>query len=243
MRLAIQHTGPSIVTAGVTNAAAFFAMGLSGFRGVTELGVIAGGGMLIATAGTMTVLPALLLLVHRKGEAAQIPAQAVATRVEQLLLRRPYFMLTVFGIITVGALVVGWTARFDYNVLNLQSKGLPSVETELRLLNADVESTLFAAIVCDDLQQTRADARASGQTSERGDRPQHRGVDPRTAGPEGGDHSQHPAGTRLGAIRNSASRTRLTPNWFDGRWRRCDCARTSFCGRRRNTAIRQARRR
>jgi len=155
VRLVIQHTGPSILTAGITNAAAFFAMGLAGFRGVTELGVIAGGGMLIATAGTMTVLPALLLLAHRRGETTHIRAQTVATRVEQLLLRRPYFMLTVFGIMTVGALLVGWRARFDYNVLNLQSKGLPSVETELRLLKADVESTLFAAIVCDDLKQTR----------------------------------------------------------------------------------------
>jgi hopanoid biosynthesis associated RND transporter like protein HpnN len=155
VRSAITHTGPSIVTAGVTNAAAFFAMGLSGFRGVTELGIIAGGGMLIATAGMMTVLPSLLLLVHRKGGAAPVPAQSSGTRVEQLLLRRPYLMLSVFGVLTVAALVAARTVRFDYNVLNLQSKGLASVETELRLLHADVESTLFAAIVCDNLQQTR----------------------------------------------------------------------------------------
>ncbi len=155
VRSTIQHTGPSIVTAGVTNAAAFFAMRLSGFRGVTELGVIAGGGMLIATTGMMTVLPALLLLVNRKGGAAPISAQSTATRVEKLLLQRPYLMLTVFGVITIAALAVAWMVRFDYNVLNLQSKGLSSVETELRLLHADVESTLFAAVVCDNLQQTR----------------------------------------------------------------------------------------
>ena len=155
VRGAIRHTGPSIITAGVTNAAAFFAMGLSGFRGVIELGVIAGGGMLIATAGTMTALPALLLLVHRKREAKQIRAQAVATRIERLLLRRPYLMLAVFGIVTLAALGAAGTVRFDYNVLNLQSKGLASVETELRLLRADIESTLFAAVVCDNLQQTR----------------------------------------------------------------------------------------
>jgi len=155
VRGAIGHTGPSIVTAGVTNAAAFFAMGLSGFRGVTELGIIAGGGMLIATAGTMTILPSLLLLVHRKQEAKQIPAQAVATRVERLLLRWPELMLAVFGVITGAALVAARTVKFDYNVLHLQSKGLASVETELRLLHADVESTLFAAVVCDNLQQTR----------------------------------------------------------------------------------------
>jgi hopanoid biosynthesis associated RND transporter like protein HpnN len=155
VRATVIHTGPSIVTAGVTNAAAFFAMGLSGFRGVTELGIIAGGGMLIATAGMMTLLPALLLLVHRKGGATVVPAQSAATRVEKLLLGRPYLMLTVFGVITLAALVAARTVHFDYNVLNLQSKGLPSVETELRLLHADVESTLFAAIVCDNLQQAR----------------------------------------------------------------------------------------
>jgi uncharacterized protein len=155
VRAAIQHTGPSIVTAGVTNAAAFFAMGLSGFRGVIELGIIAGGGMLIATAGTMTVLPSLLLLVHRKQEARRIPAQAVATRVEQLLLRRPYLMLTIFGIITLGALAAAWTVRFDYNVLNLQSIKSESVRTELRLLHADAETTIFAAVVCDTFDEAR----------------------------------------------------------------------------------------
>jgi hopanoid biosynthesis associated RND transporter like protein HpnN len=155
IRSTIQHTGPSIVTAGVTNAAAFFAMGLCGFRGVTELGIIAGGGMLIATAGMMTVLPSLLLLLHRKGGAGAVSAQSTGTRVEQLLLRRPFLMLSVFGAITVTAVVAAWRVHFDYNVLNLQSKGLASVETELRLLHADVESTLFAAVVCDNLQQAR----------------------------------------------------------------------------------------
>jgi hypothetical protein len=155
IRSTIQHTGPSIVTAGVTNAAAFFAMGLCGFRGVTELGVIAGGGMLVATAGMMTVLPSLLLLVHRKGGAGVVSPQSTGTRVERLLLRRPFLMLSMFGAITLAAVVAAWSVHFDYNVLNLQSKGLASVETELRLLHADVESTLFAAVVCNDLQQAR----------------------------------------------------------------------------------------
>ncbi len=68
IRTSIEETGPSIVTAGLTNAAAFFAMGLSGFRGITELGIIAGGGMLIATVVTLLVLPALLLAVRRQAE-------------------------------------------------------------------------------------------------------------------------------------------------------------------------------
>ncbi len=152
---AIEQTGSSIATAGVTNAAAFFAMGLSGFRGVIELGVIAGGGMLIATAVMLLVLPALLMAVRRKHESTSIPARAAATRFEQLLLRKPVAVLAVCAAITVAALLVGWRVSFDYNVLNLQSKNLPSVETELRLLKADAESTIYAAVVCDTFEETR----------------------------------------------------------------------------------------
>ena len=153
---AIERAGLSIITAGVTNAAAFFAMGLSGFRGVIELGVIAGGGMLIATAATVLVLPSLLLLVHRQHESTRIPARAAATRVEYWLLRQPAITLVVCGALTLAALLVGWRVRFDYNVLNLQSRRAESVKTEMRLLNADAESTIFGAVVCDNLEQARA---------------------------------------------------------------------------------------
>jgi len=117
VRTTIHHTGPSIITAGVTNAAAFFAMGLSGFRGVIELGIIAGGGMLIATAATMTVLPALLLMVHRKQEATRIPAQSMAARVENALLQQPALTLGVCALVTVFAVFIAGRVRFDYNVL------------------------------------------------------------------------------------------------------------------------------
>jgi len=152
---AVERAGLSIITAGVTNAAAFFAMGLSGFRGVTELGVIAGGGMLIATAGTVLVLPALLLLVRREHESTHIPARAAATRAEHWLLRQPSVTLIVCAALTASAVLVGWRVRFDYNVLNLQSRRAESVKTEMRLLNADAESTIFAAVVCDNLEQAR----------------------------------------------------------------------------------------
>ena len=155
VRGALESTGPSIITAGVTNAAAFFAMALSGFRGVTELGVIAGGGMLLATLGMTILLPALLLSVRRRNEPTRLPLQVKVTGVERFLLQRPGVTVAVCLAITAAAAVAGWRAQFDYNVLKLQSRGLESVDTELRLLNADVESTIFASVVCDDLAETR----------------------------------------------------------------------------------------
>jgi hopanoid biosynthesis associated RND transporter like protein HpnN len=155
VRGAITSTGPSIITAGVTNAAAFFAMALSDFKGVTELGIIAGGGMLIATVAMMVLLPAWLLVVRRKVEPIHMPAKAEATKIEQVLLARPQVTLAVCGAVTVAAAVLTWHVRFDSNVLNLQSRGLESVETELRMLKADSESTIYAEVVAGDLAVAR----------------------------------------------------------------------------------------
>ena len=155
IRGAITSTGPSIITAGVTNAAAFFAMALSDFKGVTELGIIAGGGMLIATGAMMVLLPAWLLLVRRKVEPIHMPAKAEATKVERVLLARPHVTIAVCGAVTVAAAVLTWHAQFDSNVLNLQSRSLESVETELRLLKADAESTIYAVVIAGDLDAAR----------------------------------------------------------------------------------------
>ncbi len=156
VRGALQLTAPSIITAGVTNAAAFFAMGLSGFLGVIELGIIAGGGMLLATLGMVVLLPAWILSVRRRREPAHIPAKAHVTAVERVLLARPHLTLAISGAVTVAALVMAWRVEFDYNVLDLQSRGLESVETELRLLQGGAESTIYAAVVVDDLDGARA---------------------------------------------------------------------------------------
>jgi hopanoid biosynthesis associated RND transporter like protein HpnN len=155
VRAALRSTGPSIITAGVTNAAAFFAMGLSGFRGVIELGVIAGGGMLLATVGMTVLLPGWLLCVRRRTEPVHMPAKAHVTAIERALLARPHLTLAVCAAVTVAAGALTCHVRFDSNVLNLQSAGLESVATELRLLQADRESTIYAAVVAGDLDEAR----------------------------------------------------------------------------------------
>jgi len=156
MASALARTGPSIVTAALTNAGAFLAMVLSGFRGVIELGVIAAGGMVLALLVMLLVLPAMIMVFRRKKETAEIPAHAAASRIDRFLLRHPAGILGVGALLTLAALAVGWQVRFDYNVLNLQSRGLESVEIEKRLLQTDAQSTIFAAVVCDSLEQARA---------------------------------------------------------------------------------------
>ena len=51
---------PDLTTSAVATALAFFTIGLSDFPGIAELGIIAGGGILLCWLAALTTLPALI---------------------------------------------------------------------------------------------------------------------------------------------------------------------------------------
>ena len=55
------NTGMGIFTGAFTTAGAFFAMAAADFKGIQEMGVICGGGMIVCLIPMMTLLPVLLL--------------------------------------------------------------------------------------------------------------------------------------------------------------------------------------
>jgi hypothetical protein len=58
---ALVFTGQGIFTGAFTTAGAFLAMGFTDFRGIQEMGIICGGGLLVCLIPMLTMLPALLL--------------------------------------------------------------------------------------------------------------------------------------------------------------------------------------
>lgn len=150
---AMVFTGKGIFTGALTTAGAFFAMTLTNFKGIQEMGVICAGGLVICLVPMMTLLPALLLrgrqnvLDHQLGDQLHLRA-----RIEGLWLRRPVFV----GLMTL--LFCGISAYFftrvyfDYNLLNMQSAGLPAVHFEKKLINATnvtPRSVLFGVVLAD----------------------------------------------------------------------------------------------
>ena len=149
---AVVNTGQGIFTGCFTTAGAFFAMALTDFRGIQEMGVISGGGMLICLFPMMTLLPALLLgekgLRRDPSDAAPHPAAPRASRpatdspadwrerTERFWLERPWWVLGAG--VSLSALCVVHASRvsFDYNLLNMQSDGLSSVIFEKKLVEA-----------------------------------------------------------------------------------------------------------
>lgn len=151
---AIVFTGQGIFTGCFTTAGAFLAMGLTDFKGIREMGVISGAGLVICLVPMMTMLPALLLhgrqnRLDHGGHARNDPR----ARLEGLWLERPGL---VAGTAVVLTALAAWgipRVYFDYNLLNLQSKGLPAVEYERTLINAASRSVIFGAVIADSPQK------------------------------------------------------------------------------------------
>ena len=72
---ALVATGTGICTSGFTIAVAFLAMTLTGFKGIREMGIIAGGGLLVCLVPMMTMLPAMLLTHRECGPRVRLPGK------------------------------------------------------------------------------------------------------------------------------------------------------------------------
>ncbi|MGD0538193.1 MAG: MMPL family transporter [Verrucomicrobiota bacterium] len=157
MRKAIVFTGQGIFTGCFTTAGAFLAMWLTNFRGIQEMGLISGGGLLICLVPMMTLFPVLLLRARRQTTDAEAPTLAERrARIERLWLDRPGLVTAITLTVTVLALTQFPKVYFDYNLLNLQTKGLPAVEYERQLIDAAGRSVLFGAVVADSPQKAAA---------------------------------------------------------------------------------------
>ncbi|MDR3198157.1 MAG: MMPL family transporter [Planctomycetaceae bacterium] len=131
--------GPGILTGALTTAAAFYMASFTEFVGISELGTIAGGGILFCVITTFMVFPALIVLID--GNKPQ-PPQNKLFEVRGILYPMFRFPVTTLVLFIVGFifLLTGIPkVRYDHNLLHLQPEGLESVELEQRLLNMDVE--------------------------------------------------------------------------------------------------------
>jgi uncharacterized protein len=157
MEKAIVYTGQGILTGCFTTAGAFFAMGLTDFKGIQEMGIISGGGLLICLVPMMTLLP-VLLLRGRQNVLDHTYPQVVErrARIERLWLERP---LAVTGI-TVALCGLAFAkfnrVYFDYNLLNMQTKGLPAVVFEQKLIKSAEKSVLYCAMIAKSLEEAAA---------------------------------------------------------------------------------------
>ena len=142
--------GGALALSALSAAAGFYAFLPTDYRGLAELGLIAGTGMFVALVANLTVLPALLALLPRPSAR---PWRRLSTFPLQRVSRPVLAIAAILGIAAIFAVPL---ARFDFNPLNLKDPRTESVSTFLDLA-ADPDSTPYVIkVLADDLEAAGA---------------------------------------------------------------------------------------
>ncbi|MBI2478614.1 MAG: MMPL family transporter, partial [Planctomycetia bacterium] len=143
-----QSIGPGIVTGGLTTALAFFMAGLTDFTGIAELGIVAGGGIVLCVVAALTMLPAMLHLTDRQFAVSRQPPALPFGALCRWTACYPRLVLGILALVTI-TLGAGVTRlRYDHNLLNLQPKNQQSVDLERQLAATSERSVWYAVSMC-----------------------------------------------------------------------------------------------
>ncbi|MCC7017659.1 MAG: MMPL family transporter [Rhodospirillales bacterium] len=151
--------GNALFLCTVTTAAGFFAFAPTDYRGLAQLGAIAGLGILIALAANMVVVPALIELFRARTRvrlAKKLADDGEAIRGAHAAPRTMAFWRSLFRwhrplavgimIAALGGSVIAARVSFDFDPLNLKDADAESVRT-LRALLDDGQAGRYSATV------------------------------------------------------------------------------------------------
>jgi hopanoid biosynthesis associated RND transporter like protein HpnN len=128
-----RHAGGGL-DVGLTQAARAMAFLPTAYVGLSELGLIAGTGIIIALATTVTLLPALLAVLRPPGEPHPVGYAALAPVDRFLYDQRKWIVGGTLAVTILGLpLLAG--LRFDFNPLNLRDQTSEGMSTLLELMN------------------------------------------------------------------------------------------------------------
>ncbi len=122
-----------LAMAAMSTAVGFLAFTPTDYRGVAELGLIAGAGMVIAFVLNITLLPALLTLFKPLPEPESV-GFAWAAPADKFLARHRKPVLTMAVVVGLAALLPASQLRFDFDPLNLKDAKTESVSTLFDLM-------------------------------------------------------------------------------------------------------------
>jgi hopanoid biosynthesis associated RND transporter like protein HpnN len=147
--------GGPLLLATVSIAAGFYSFLPTAYRGLSELGLIAGTGMLVAFATSITLLPALIVTLDPKNEPDPIGFAALAPLDRFLARRRIWIVGATLTATLLGAPLL-FKLRFDFNPLNLRSASTESVSTLLDLMRNPRTSPNTIDVLAPDLAKATA---------------------------------------------------------------------------------------
>jgi hopanoid biosynthesis associated RND transporter like protein HpnN len=129
---AAERSAVPLSLAAMATASGFLSFLPTDYKGVSELGEIAGVGMLVAFTSSITVLPALLRLLNPPGEKEPV-GYAFLAPVDHFLEKHRVVVIVGTLVIAIAGLPLLYFLKFDFNPINLRSPKVESIATFLDL--------------------------------------------------------------------------------------------------------------
>jgi len=148
---AAAKVGRPLALAAAATAAGFYAFLPTDYRGVSELGLIAGTGMFIAFFSSITVLPALLAVLRPPAEEEPIGYQFLAPA-DRFMAKHRYAIVIGTLLVALAGTPLLLHLHFDFNPLNLRSSKVESVATLLDLMKDPSTDTSTIDVLAPSLQ-------------------------------------------------------------------------------------------
>jgi len=158
LKNAARHAGVPLTLAAAATAAGFLSFLPTDYKGVSELGEIAGLGMIIAFIISLTLLPALLSLMNPAGEKEPLGYAALAP-VDAFMERHRIAIIIGTAVVSLGGLPLLYFLQFDFNPMNLRSPHVESIATYLDLRRDPASGTNSVQVLAPSL----ADAQRAGE--------------------------------------------------------------------------------
>jgi uncharacterized protein len=152
LQWAARKAGDPLALAALATAVGFFSFLPTSYRGLSELGLIAGCGMLIAFLCSITLVPAMLALLNPGGEAAAVGFRSLAP-LDDFLQRHRIAVVAGTILVVLAGTPLLLHLRFDFNPVDLQSSDSPSVITYRELQSDPQTSGNSAEVLAPSLEQ------------------------------------------------------------------------------------------
>ena len=126
--------GPGLALAALAAGVGFLSFLPTDYRGLAELGFIAGAGMAIGLFATLTLLPAFIVVLGVRPDPPANETTVAGGGLARFLERRAKPIVIAGAAVAVLGIVLGSAVRFDFDPLRLKNPDSESVSTLLELI-------------------------------------------------------------------------------------------------------------
>jgi predicted RND superfamily exporter protein len=134
--LMVGETGLGVFTGAITSAGTFYAMCVSQFRGLSDLGFLIGSGILLCAVAILFLLPAMIhwnegVRPRKVDSVKKLHLQSIGLeRLMPLAVRHRRKTIAVLSALTLGAAWLAWDLPFDDTINALRSNRSPAYDVQ-----------------------------------------------------------------------------------------------------------------